>query len=175
MNKKRDKKKFKRKNINISNIELTDIDHFTEDEISEEKRAEKKSIEKGKISSKRDLELTKGRILEVRSNYMCLVKIGDEELTCTLGGRFKQVNFETKSIVTAGDYVNVDSSQGITQITAGNENTCLLSSDGNLKCWGSNQQNQLGYENVEFVENSQRPSSPDFVDVTFSLSSWFVR
>jgi len=108
MNKKRDKKKFKRKNINISNIELINIDHFTEDEVSEEKRAEKKSIEKGKISSKRDLELATGRILEVRSNYVCLVKIGKEEVTCSLGGRFKQVNFETKSIVAAGDYVNVD-------------------------------------------------------------------
>jgi len=108
MNKKRDKKKFKRKNINISNVELTDIDHFTDDEVSEEKRAEKKSIEKGKISKKRDLELAKGRILEVRSNYVCFVKIGDKEVTCSLGGRFKQVNFETKSIVAAGDYVNVD-------------------------------------------------------------------
>ena len=108
MNKKRDKKKFKRKNIKITNIELTDIDHFTDDEISEEKRAEKKLIEKGRTSSKRNLKLERGRILEVRSNYKCVVKIGDEELVCTLGGRFKQVNFETKSIVIAGDYVNVD-------------------------------------------------------------------
>ncbi|NQT64687.1 MAG: ribosome small subunit-dependent GTPase A [FCB group bacterium] len=108
MNKKRDKKKFKRRNIKISNIELTDVDHFTDDEVSEEKRAEKKLIEKGKISSKRGLKLKQGRILEVRSNYKCVVKIGDKELICTLGGRFKQVNFETKSIVTAGDYVNVD-------------------------------------------------------------------
>ncbi|MDA3814171.1 MAG: ribosome small subunit-dependent GTPase A [Candidatus Cloacimonetes bacterium] len=108
MNKKREKKKFKRKNIKISNIELTDIDHFTDDEISEEKRAEKKLIEKGKTSNKRNLKLERGRILEVRSNYKCLVKIGDKELFCTLGGRFKQVNFETKSIITAGDYVNVD-------------------------------------------------------------------
>ena len=108
MNKKRDKKKFKRKNIKISNVELTDIDHFTEDEVSVEKRAEKKLIEKGKHSSKRNLKLKQGRILEVRSNYKCLVKIDKEDLLCTLGGRFKQVNFETKSIVAAGDYVNVD-------------------------------------------------------------------
>ena len=108
MNKKRDKKKFKRKNIKISNIELGDIDHFTDDEISEEKRAEKKLIEKGKISSKRNLKLERGRILEVRSNYKCVVKISDKGLICTLGGRFKQVNFETKNIVATGDYVNVD-------------------------------------------------------------------
>lgn len=108
MNKKRDKKKFKRKNIKITNVELGDIDHFTDDTISEEKRAEKKLVEKGKISSKRNLKLERGRILEVRSNYKCFVKIGNKELLCTLGGRFKQVNFETKGIVTAGDYVNVD-------------------------------------------------------------------
>ena len=108
MNKKRNKKKFKRKNIKITNIELTDIDHFTEDEVSVEKRAEKKLIEKGKFSSKRDLKLKQGRILEVRSNYKCLVKIDQKNLLCILGGRFKQVNFETKSIVAAGDYVNVD-------------------------------------------------------------------
>jgi len=108
MNKKRDKKKFKRENIKISNVELGDVDHFTDDTISEEKRAEKKLIEKGKISSKRNLKLEYGRILEVRTNYKCVVKIKEKELICTLGGRFKQVNFETKSIVAAGDYVNVD-------------------------------------------------------------------
>ncbi len=108
MNKKRDKKKFKRKNIKISNIEIGNVDHFTDDTITEEKRAEKKLIEKGKISNKRNLKLERGRILEVRSNYKCVVKMGDEEMSCTLGGRFKQVNFETKSIVAAGDYVNID-------------------------------------------------------------------
>ena len=108
MNKKRDKKKFKRKNIKISNVELGDVNNFTDDTIPEEKRAEKKLIEKGKISNKRNLKLKRGRILEVRSNYKCIVKIDDEKMVCTLGGRFKQVNFETKSIVAAGDYVNVD-------------------------------------------------------------------
>ncbi len=108
MNKKRDKKRFKRENIKISNVELGDVDHFTDNAISEEKRAEKKLIEKGKISNKRNLKLEHGRILEIRSNYKCVVKIKDKELICTLGGRFKQVNFETKSIVAAGDYVNVD-------------------------------------------------------------------
>ena len=34
MNKKRDKKKFKRKNIKISNIELGDVDQFTDDVIN---------------------------------------------------------------------------------------------------------------------------------------------
>ena len=108
MNKKRDKKRFKRQNIKISNVELGDVDHFTDDVISAEKRAEKKLIEKGKFSSKQNIKLKKGRILEVRANYKCIVKIDDKEKVCILGGRFKQVNFETKSIVAAGDYVNVD-------------------------------------------------------------------
>ncbi|MCF7857829.1 MAG: ribosome small subunit-dependent GTPase A [Candidatus Cloacimonetes bacterium] len=111
MNKKKDKKKFKRKNIKLSNVEIDNVDNFTEDEVQEEKRAEKKSVKKGKFSSKSSLKLKKGRILEVRSNYKCLVKIDDQEVICTLGGRFKHVNFETKSIIAPGDYVNVDISK----------------------------------------------------------------
>lgn len=112
MNRKRDKKKFKRKNIKISNVELTDADHFTDDVISEEKRAEKKLTKKGKVSRKRDMNLKQGRILEVRSNYKCVVAIDKNDFMCTLGGRFKQMNFDTKSIVAAGDYVNVNISDG---------------------------------------------------------------
>lgn len=116
MNKKRDKKRFKRKNIKISNVELTNAEHFTDDVISEEKRAEKKLIKKGKVSQKSDLKFRKGRILEVRSNYRCIVDIEGEEISCTLGGRFKQVNFETKSIVAAGDYVQISADDRIEEI-----------------------------------------------------------
>jgi len=116
MNKKRDKKRFKRKNIKISNVKLTNVEHFTDDEISEEKRAEKKLIKKGKVSLKSNLKFRKGRILEVRSNYRCIVKIEGKEITCNLGGRFKNVNFETKSIVAAGDYVNISEDNRIEEI-----------------------------------------------------------
>ncbi|MCK4694811.1 MAG: ribosome small subunit-dependent GTPase A [Candidatus Cloacimonetes bacterium] len=111
MIKKREKKKFKRKNIKIQNIEIDNLEKFEEEDIIEEKRAEKKIVEKGEISKKANLELKKGRILEVKSNYKCLVGIGGSKTVCTLSGRLKQVNFKTRTLVAVGDYVNVDISE----------------------------------------------------------------
>jgi ribosome biogenesis GTPase len=108
MIKKREKKKFKRKNVKIQNIKINDIEKFEEEDIIEEKRAEKKIIEKGKISKKANLELKKGRILEVKSNYQCLVGVENSKVACSLSGRLKQLNLKTRNIVAVGDYVNVD-------------------------------------------------------------------
>ncbi len=111
MNKKRDKKKFVRQNIKFQNIELGDIDKFEEDEIVEEKRAEKKIPQKAETSDKSGLKLRKGRVLEVKTNYRCVVKTGEKELLCTLSGRLKQLNYETRSLVAVGDFVQVDLSE----------------------------------------------------------------
>ena len=108
MIKKREKKKFKRKNIKIQNIKINDLEKFEEEDIIEEKRAEKKIIEKGEISKKANLELKKGRILEVKSNYQCLVGVENSKIACSLSGRLKQVNFKTRTLVAVGDYVHVD-------------------------------------------------------------------
>ena len=111
MIKKKDKKKFKRKNIKLQNIELGDINKFEEDEVIEEKRAEKKIPKKAETSDKSGMKLKKGRVLEVKTNYKCVVKIDDKELLCTLGGRLKQLNYETRSLVAVGDFVHVDLSE----------------------------------------------------------------
>ena len=108
MRKKKDKKKFIRKNIKITNLEINNLERFEEEEIIEEKRAEKKKIEKGAISQKSGLKLKKGRILEIKTNYKCVVQIGENQTICQLSGRLKQINFETRSIVAVGDYVRVD-------------------------------------------------------------------
>ncbi len=108
MRKKKDKKKFIRKNIKITNLEINDLERFEEEEIIEEKRAEKKKVEKGAISQKSGLKLKKGRILEIKTNYKCIVQIGKNQKTCQLSGRLKQINFETRSLVAVGDYVRVD-------------------------------------------------------------------
>jgi len=111
MIKKKEKKKFKRKNIKLQNIELGDINKFEEDEVIEEKRAEKKIPQKAETSDKSGLKLKKGRVLEVKTNYKCVVKIDDKDLLCTLGGRLKQLNYETRSLVAVGDFVHVDLSE----------------------------------------------------------------
>ncbi len=111
MLKKKDKKKFKRKNIKLQNLKIGNLEHFDGEDIIEEKRAEKKLVEKGETSSKSFLNLKKGRIIEVKSNYQCMVKIENKKIICSLSGRLKQINFETRTLVAPGDYVNVNVSE----------------------------------------------------------------
>lgn len=111
MIKKKEKKKFKRKNIKLQNIGIDNLEKFEAEDLIEEKRAEKKNIEKGKISQKSNLNLKTGRILQVESNYKCRVKVAGAELICTLSGRLKQVNYETRTLVAVGDFVNVNISE----------------------------------------------------------------
>jgi len=109
--KKKDKKKFKRRNIRLKNMEIDDLDYFEEEDIAEEKRAEKKIPDKAKTSQKANLKLKKGRILEITTNYKCLVKVKNKVLECSLSGRLKQINFETRNLVAPGDWVNVHISE----------------------------------------------------------------
>jgi len=108
MNKKRDKKKFKRQNIRFQNINIDDIDSFEEEEVVEEKRAEKKEPQKAKTSQKSGLILKTGRIIEVKTNYLCSVEVEDQEIECILSGRLKQVNIDNRNLVAVGDFVHVD-------------------------------------------------------------------
>jgi ribosome biogenesis GTPase / thiamine phosphate phosphatase len=108
MNKKRDKKKFKRQNLKYQNIELDNIDNFLEDEVIEEKRAAKKEPQKALTSQKSGMELKRGRVLEISSNYLCKVNIENEDLDCVLSGRLKQINIKNRNLVAVGDFVNVD-------------------------------------------------------------------
>ncbi|MCD4818083.1 MAG: ribosome small subunit-dependent GTPase A [Candidatus Cloacimonetes bacterium] len=109
--KKKEKKKFIRKNLRYRNIGIRDLEKFEDDEIIEEKRAEKKVKEKGEISLKSDLQLTSGKVLNVHSNYRILVEIEGKNIECTLSGRLKQINFETRNVIAVGDIVNVQLSK----------------------------------------------------------------
>ncbi|MCF7793456.1 MAG: ribosome small subunit-dependent GTPase A [Candidatus Cloacimonetes bacterium] len=109
--KKKDKKKFKRQDMRFQNINIDDLEAFEEDEVLEDKRASKKLLEKGETSQKSNLELKKGRVLEVKSNNTCQVNFAGENIECILGGRLKQLNYDTRTLVAVGDYVNVDFSE----------------------------------------------------------------
>ncbi len=111
MQKKRDKKKFKRKNLKFSNISIENIDEFQDKEVIKERKAEKKLVSKSEYSQKSDLKLQKGRILEVKANYSCMVKLPDQVIEAILSGRLKQIGVSTRNIIAAGDFVNVDLSK----------------------------------------------------------------
>lgn len=105
---KRDKKKFVRKNVRMKNMKIHQLDGFDDHDVIDDKRAQKKLLEKGEQSQKSDTLLQQGRVLEVLSNNRCVVQIDSEEYECAVGGRLKQINYQTRTLVTAGDFVQVD-------------------------------------------------------------------
>ena len=111
--KKKDKKKFKREKINLRNLDIDNLEDFYiyEDELINEKRAEKKIVSKSQKTQKNNVNLVKGRILEVMSNLICKVKLEDEIIECTVGGRLKNINYRSRNLVAPGDFVNVDMSK----------------------------------------------------------------
>jgi len=106
--KKREKKKFKRQNIRLQNVSIEELELLDSEEINEEKRAEKKTLKKGMKTNKSNLNLQKGRIIEIQSNYKAIVKLNDSLVECNIGGRLKQINFETRNPLAVGDYVLVE-------------------------------------------------------------------
>lgn len=97
--------------MRFQNIDIGNIDSFEEDEVFEDKRAQKKLLEKAESSQKSNLEMQKGRVLEIKTNNAYLVKIKQKKVECILGGRLKQLDFTTRTPVAVGDYVNVDFSE----------------------------------------------------------------
>ncbi len=106
--KKKDKKKFKRKDVRLQNISIDDLEAFENDGFPNDKRASQKLADKAETSSKSNLQLKRGRVLEVKTNNTCSVKIDGQKISCIIGGRLKQMNYDTRSLVAVGDYVNVD-------------------------------------------------------------------
>ena len=76
--------------------------------------------------------------------------IGDDELPSSIGP------------------VSVTTTAGVTvkQLSLGYAHTCVLLSDGSVKCWGNANQGQLGYGNIERVGDNELPSAVGPVSVT---------
>ncbi|MBN1948247.1 MAG: ribosome small subunit-dependent GTPase A [Candidatus Cloacimonetes bacterium] len=102
--------------MKLRNQETNNLDEIEQKEIVEEKRAAKKTRKKMETSSKSDLKLKSGRLIEIMSNYKCLVMIDGEMKICLLSGRLKQLNLETRNLVAVGDYVNIDLAADETRI-----------------------------------------------------------
>ncbi|MCF7911008.1 MAG: ribosome small subunit-dependent GTPase A [Candidatus Cloacimonetes bacterium] len=108
--KKKDRKKFKRQDISISNADISGIDDFIDEEVIHEKKADKKLLKKGLKSQKSDLKLLSGRVVEIYSNYKCLVESENTRLICPVSGRLKHLQHNTRNIVAVGDWVKIDTS-----------------------------------------------------------------
>ena len=105
--KQKDKKVLKRLKQNLSNTEIQDSDFYDEIQ-SDTCQKSKRTHEKSGRSLKKNLVLQKGRIVEVKSNYLNIVRIGEEEFPCSISGRLKQYLYQTHLLTAVGDWVEVD-------------------------------------------------------------------
>lgn len=108
--KQKDKKQLIRNSGRLKVVDLPDIDILDLDDDSPRYKS-KRSSEKSNECLKNNLELKRGRVLEIKSNYAVVVDIDGISYSCTLSGRLKQYLFSTKVLAAAGDYVEVDMSK----------------------------------------------------------------
>lgn len=106
----KDKKRSTRRSgkltqLNLPDLEvLDDLDHHTGYKT-------KRNIERSADRGKSDLRLEKGRVLELKSNYQCIIELDQVGVvTATLSGRLKQYQYKTQVPVSVGDFVEVDTS-----------------------------------------------------------------
>ena len=111
MHKKRDKFKTIGQEMKLKNIVVDDIDdiyHFESQKHTRTKAA-KTLLEKGKTSFKSNINLVKGRVIEVVANYNYKVEINEKSnVNCILSGRLKYIAHDTRNPLCVGDFVNVD-------------------------------------------------------------------
>jgi ribosome biogenesis GTPase / thiamine phosphate phosphatase len=105
--KQKDKKKLLRTKDKTYNTAVQENDYYDEHQSNVTHKAKRTSQKSGQ-SLKNDLDLRLGRIVEVKSNYLNIVRIEDNEYSCSLSGRLKQFSYSTKLLTAVGDWVNVD-------------------------------------------------------------------
>lgn len=105
--KQKDKKRSIRQSGKLTQLNLPDMDIL--DDLDPEKGYKtRRSGHKSDVSYKRGMQLEKGRIREIKSNYQNIVELGKELIVASLSGRLKQFQFETHILCSVGDYVEVD-------------------------------------------------------------------
>jgi alpha-tubulin suppressor-like RCC1 family protein len=112
-------------------------------------------------TTKQFLQVTTGE------NHTCALT-KDNKVVCWGGNNFGQLGEgHTQDI---GDDEGIDMSIGYTpsekvvKIDAGSNHTCLLTSIGNLKCWGKNNYGQLGMGHTSNIGDDELISSVPFLD-----------
>jgi len=64
---------------------------------------------------------------------------------------------------------DIDIGENVVTIAAGGYHTCALLSTGNVRCWGENENGQLGYGNTEDIGDDETPASVGDVDIDATI------
>lgn len=105
--KQRDKKKHWEKPERLAGVRLPDLDAL--DETREQTTYKTlRSAHKQHEVYKENLELVRGRIAEITSNYRYVVEVGGEYHRASLSGRLKQFSYSSQALSAVGDIVELD-------------------------------------------------------------------
>ncbi|MCB5253451.1 MAG: ribosome small subunit-dependent GTPase A [Candidatus Cloacimonadaceae bacterium] len=107
--KQKDKKRRARYTGRLKNIDLPDADILDEARSSDTYKTARIDTRQDQTPTSKT-NLKKGRVMAVMSNYRCLVKIQEEQVLASIGGRLKQFRYQSTSMLAVGDYVKVDMS-----------------------------------------------------------------
>ena len=120
-----------------------------------------------------DTELQAQLQVSAGSFHTCAVTSGNTAW-CWGGGSWGRLGYGNTNNIgdnelpsTVGD-VNVGAS--VSQISAGGEHTCAVTTGNTLKCWGRSNYGQLGYGNTHSIGDNETPSTVGDVDVGASVS-----
>jgi alpha-tubulin suppressor-like RCC1 family protein len=80
-----------------------------------------------------------------RLGYGNINNVGDDETPASVG--------------------NVNVGGTVVQVVAGSSHTCVLLSDGNVRCWGKASTGQLGYGNTNTIGDDELPSSAGNISI----------
>jgi alpha-tubulin suppressor-like RCC1 family protein len=106
--------------------------------------------------------------LDAGADHTCaLLDTGD--VRCWGNGRNGQLGYASEEDIgveqTPGSMPPIDIGGSVQQISAGAFHTCALLSTGNVRCWGTGNQGQLGYGDTNDVGDVQTPASKGDVNV----------
>lgn len=105
--KQKDKKKTTRGTGKISQLIMSDTEILDDLDVETGFKT-RRSAHKSGTSYKNGLDLKRGRVREIKSNYQNIVELENEVVTASLSGRLKQFQFETHILTAVGDIVEVD-------------------------------------------------------------------
>jgi hypothetical protein len=88
-------------------------------------------------------------------SHACAVLEGGE-LSCWGRGRAGQLGLAyTSTQLSPGARVHVGAA--VARVVAGVESTCIVSTEGRVRCWGANERGQLGYGHVTPIGDTRTP------------------
>ncbi|RHX87140.1 RCC1 domain-containing protein [Leptospira stimsonii] len=95
-------------------------------------------------------------------NHVCVL-LTNAKVRCWGRNNFGQLGLGNVNSIGDNEFpstvVDVDVGGDVQQIAAGEEHTCVLLTNGKVRCWGKGSNGQLGYGNLNSIGDDETPAS----------------